>query len=222
MKKDSMIVILSVILCCTVMAFVDGIVEPPYAVKSAIKVLLFLVAPLGFCVWRKLSPTSLFRLDKKAIFLGLGLGVAVIVVILAGYCVLAPWLDLSSLPQTLTEDAGITADNFVFVAVYIAFCNSLLEEFFFRGFAFLELKKNASTAFAYIFSAAAFALYHAAFLDMFGSWILSVLTVAALFVCGLLFNFLDARQGRIWVSWLVHMCANIAINTIGMSLLGIL
>ena len=31
---------------------------------------------------------------------------------------------------------GVNAGNFVFVALYISIVNSLLEEFFFRGFAF--------------------------------------------------------------------------------------
>ena len=44
----------------------------------------------------------------------------------------------------------------------------------------------------------------------------------ALFLCGILFNLLDARQERIWPSWLVHMGANLAINAIGMHLLGML
>ena len=84
----------------------------------------------------------------------------------------------------------------------------------------MGLLKTASKPFAYLFSAAAFAIYHAGMLiGMIGPG-LFVLALAALFGCGLLFDLLDAYRKRIWVSWLVHMGANLAINAVGMKLLG--
>ena len=50
--------------------------------------------------------------------------------------------------------------------------------------------------------------------------LICVLMLAALFGCGLFFDWLDEKRGRIWVSWLMHMGANVAINLIGMKLLG--
>ena len=50
--------------------------------------------------------------------------------------------------------------------------------------------------------------------------LLFVLMLAALFGCGLFFDLLDTKRELIWVSWLVHLFANLAINTIGMKLLG--
>ena len=37
-----------VLLCCVIMALVETILEPAYAVKSAIKVVVFLLLPLLF------------------------------------------------------------------------------------------------------------------------------------------------------------------------------
>ena len=39
---------------------------------------------------------------------------------------------------------------------------------------------------------------------------------------GIIFNALNDRYGHIYPSWLVHMCANFAINTIGCILFGIM
>ena len=64
--------------------------------------------------------------------------------------------------SSLSENIGVKSSNFIFVAIYISFANSLLEEFFFRGFAFLKLKEVSSRKFAYIFSALAFSIYHLA------------------------------------------------------------
>lgn len=221
-------------ICCLILAVVDGYLRPPYGVKAAGKILLFLVVPF-VCTWvlskyggaEKESGLwskflSTFRPDRRALTIGLSLGAGTMVVILGGYALLAPWLDLSAIPAAMEANGGITADNFLWVGLWVALCNSLMEEIFFRGFAFLTMRQISSRRFAYVVSAAAFSLYHAAIVDGWVSPILFLLMLVALFVCGLFFNWLDENRGRIWVSWLMHMCANLAINTIGMRLLGMI
>ena len=48
-----------------------------------------------------------------------------------------------------------------------------------------------------------------------GSRPLILLILAALFVGGVIFNLLNEKSRCIYPSWLVHLCANLAINTIG-------
>ncbi len=130
--------------------------------------------------------------------------------------------DFSAITGALTGNIGVTRDNFVFVSLYISFVNSLLEEFFFRGFAFLTLKKLSTRRFAYLFSAAVFSLYHVAMMIGWFSVEVFVIVLAGLFAGGLIFNFLNEKSGTIYPSWFVHMFANFAINTIGFMLFGIL
>ena len=231
-KQQKLIICAAIVVCCLLMALVDGYLRPPYAVKAAGKVVLFLGVPLLYSrlVLCQDGPggmvtdgiLSVLRPDKKALILGLALGAGTMLVILGGYALLSPWLDLSAIPAAMAANGGITADNFLWVGSYIALCNSLLEEIFFRGFAFLMLKKVSSRRFAYVASAAGFSLYHAAIVDGWVSPLLFGLMLTALFVCGLFFNWLDERRERIWVAWLMHACANVAINAIGMVLLGMI
>lgn len=220
MKKDTHLICGAVIACCAIMALVDGVLTPPYFIKSAVKVLLFLLVPIGLSLRRDLKLFSILSPDRKAVLPGLALGLSAFALILGGYTFLQTYLDLSGIPAALEQSAGVTKDNFLFVGLYIALCNSLLEEFFFRGFAFLMLRKVASKRFAYFFSAGAFAIYHAGFMGSWFSPILFVLMLTVLTVCGLFFNFMNDRRKRIWVSWLTHLFANLAINIIGMKLLG--
>lgn len=222
-KKKRRIFCAVIVICCLILAVVDGYLRPPYAVKAAGKVVLFLGTPV-LCTYgmKEQSFFSVFRPDRRALTGGLVLGVATMTAILGGYALLSPWLDLSAIPAAMEANGGITADNFLWVSLYVALCNSLLEEIFFRGFAFLTLRRVSSRGFAYVVSAASFSLYHAAIVDGWVSPLLFGLMLAGLFVCGLFFNWLDESRGRIWVSWLMHMCANLAINTIGMRLLGML
>lgn len=222
-RKKAIWIMTLVLFCCGVMALVDGVISPPYAVKSAIKVLLFLTVPLLFSVCgQRLGLKELFQGNQQGMKLALGLSVPLCVLILGAYLLLKDVFDFSAVTTALTGNIGVTKDNFAFVAVYIALVNSLLEEFFFRGFAYLTLKKVLPQKAAALFSAATFALYHVAIMrGWFSVWVV-VITLLGLFIGGLIFNALNDRCKSIYPSWFVHMSANFAINTIGFMLFGIL
>jgi len=158
--------------------------------------------------------------EQKSMKLAAALALLVFLFLTVGYMVLAPWLDLSAIPEQLRY-SGITAQTFPVVAAYIIFVNSFLEEVFFRGFAFLTLKQHAGSVFAYLFSGLSFALYHVSIMDGWFQPVWFVLFIIGLAVAGMLFDFLD-RKGSIWCGWLVHASANLAINLIGMRMFGIL
>lgn len=218
-------VIFSVIFSTLAMCFVDGIITPPYFLKSIIKIVLFLLIPMIYFVLYKDKHDYLKRLfipKKKDFLLALLLGICVYAVIMAAYFLLGSYIDLEAIKDSLTSGIGVNAQNFVYVAIYISFVNSLLEEFFFRGFAFLILKQEMSKRFAYIFSSAMFALYHVGMTNGWFSVFIYVLAMLGLFVGGCVFDFLNEKCENIYPSWLVHMCANFAINTVGFILFGII
>ncbi len=207
------------LICCLIMAWVDGVLRPGYLPKSAIKLTLFLAVPLliSFLSGER-SLRNAFRFQKRGFGIALGLGLGIYALILGGFFALRPFVDFSSIADSLSRNAGVTKENFLYVSLYISFINSLLEEFFFRGFVFLGLKPH-SRGFAYGFSAALFALYHVAMmLGWFDFWLFA-LVLLGLSAGGLIFNALNEKQQTIYTSWLVHMFANFAINTIGFLLL---
>jgi membrane protease YdiL (CAAX protease family) len=110
---------------------------------------------------------------------------------------------------------GISGGNFAFVFIYIIFINAFLEEFFFRGFVFFTLNSEGNKTYAWLYSSAIFAVYHVAILDGMLSSLFFSLIIFALFVAGLIFNFLAKHSCSIFGSLIVHIGANIAINTIG-------
>ena len=221
MKKRSLVTVLALSLfCCAVMALVDGLWRPGYAVKSAVKVALFLLIPLvASRLDRQVLYLQLFRPKKKGILLALLLGIGIYGLILGAYFAVSPFFDFSGIADSLTRDMGVTGENFLFVSLYISFVNSLLEEFFFRGFIFTNVKKLSGRGLAYWFSAAVFSLYHAAMMVGWFSPLLFLLVMLGLFAGGLIFNYLNEKADTIYCSWLTHMFANFAINTIGFILL---
>lgn len=216
-------IILIVLLGCIVMAFTDAILKPGYMIKSGIKIFFFLFVPL-FCLKNdeKLKIKQWIIPDKKGMVKSVLLGLVIYLLIIAGYLIVRNFYDFSSISSLLTEDVGVTRDNFIFVAIYISLCNSFLEEFFFRGLAFLGLAKFTSRKKAYYFSSIMFALYHIAIMNGWFSFWLFMLALSGLFIGGIIFNYLDEENGTIYPSWMVHMFANLAINTVGLILFGIL
>lgn len=217
--------IISVALSTLFMCVVDGFLSPPYLYKSLIKIVLFLIVPsLYFFAFRgkKEHLSRLFLPKKKGILLSLALGFSVFCVILGAYFALRPWIDFSGIRASLTDGIGVTAENFLFVALYISFVNSLLEEFFFRGFAFLLLRQEVGRRFAYLYSSVLFAFYHVGMTSGWFNPLIGALAMLGLFAGGCIFNYLNERFDCLYPSWLVHMFANFAINTIGFILFGIL
>lgn len=218
-KNRTAILCTAVALSCLLMMLTDGLWQPGYVTKSAVKMMVFGVLPLLLSRWMGLTVICWLKPDKSSVMKGALLGIGTVLVILGAYALLHTYLDLSAVPQALESDTGITKNNFPFVAIYIALCNSLLEEFFFRGFACNALTAQTGKVFCAVFSSLAFALYHAGMLVTMVNPILFALALLALAGCGLFFVFLNGRSGNIWTSWLVHMGANIGINLIAMHLL---
>ena len=204
---------------------IDAFVHPNYFVKIPIKILFFLALPMLFFVKNKEAfqeLQKLFVFKKNGILKAFLLGIGVYAVIVGGYFLTRSVIDFSNVTSSLTEGMGITAKNFIFVFLYISLMNSFLEEFFFRGFGFITLKKYTTRTVAYVFSSTLFAIYHVGMLvGMFEFWAL-LLLLLGLIVGGCIFNYLNEANDNVYPSWFVHMFANFAINTVGFILFGVL
>ena len=223
MVKKKKTIILIVLIGCLIMGFIDAVIRPEYLIKSFIKILLFSIMPIMYSRYDKgLNLTSLFKVNsKKEIIIAILSGAGIFTFILGAYFILGNLFDFSNIVSSLSENVGVNNNNFIFVAIYISFVNSLLEEFFFRGFAFLKLKEVSTRKFAYIFSSLAFALYHVAMMIGWFDISLFILTIVGLFIGGIIFNYFNEKYKNIYVTWLIHMFANFAINYIGFMLFNI-
>ena len=225
MKRQAWYIVGSALLCALGMSLLDGVVQPAYAVKSLLKLALFLLVPLFYYLRVPEGRTllrALFTPGEGTLRRALPLGLGVFAVILAAYFLLRGQIDFSRIAAQLSGNVGVNRGNFLYVALYIALFNSLLEEFFFRGYAFAALARCAPRALAYGFSALLFALYH---VGMTARWFhpaIFLLSMLALAAGGLLFNRLNETSGSLYPSWLVHLCSNLAINTVGLILFGVL
>lgn len=225
MKKKSLYIILSVLILSLMVSFVDVVIQPNYFIKIPVKVVAFLIIPMLFFIINKdefKNFKQLFIFRKKDLLKSILLGILVYCLILIGYFVTKEIIDYSNVIVNLNDNMGITANNFIYVSLYISLMNSFLEEFFFRGFGFITLKKYTNIKFAYIFSSLLFAIYHIGMLWYSFNFSALILLLVGLFLGGCIFSYLCEKNSNIYPSWLVHMFTNFGINTVGFILFGVL
>ncbi len=215
---------LLIFISCLIMFWVETLLQPGYLGKSIIKLFLFALLPILYFWFHKPKISLGFCSipQGKPLLYCLFWGIGVYGVIIGAYFLFAAFIDLPSIAALLQDNLAVNKENFIFVAIYISVINSFLEEFFFRGMAYFPLAAAWGKRQAALFSAATFSLYHVAILlGWFPLWMF-FLALAGLFLAGLFFLWLDEQYDTILCSWLVHGCANLAINTIGFMMFDIL
>ena len=217
-KSKSIYITLSVLILSIAVSYVDAIIKPNYWIKIIIKMIAYLLVPMSYFLINKeefKEFKKMFIPNKKDFQKTTTLSITIYITLVAGYFLLRNIIDFSNVTDNLTNNMGITLNNFLYVTIYIAFINSFCEEFFYRGYSFITLKKHTNRIFAYIFSSTLFAIYHIGMLlESFETTTL-FLAVIGLFVGGCIFSYLNEKSNNIYPSWIVHMFTNFGINTIG-------
>ena len=209
---------------CILLYFIEQVLGVNYAVKTISKIMLFTAIPYLYFI-KKSSLKKLInykKIDSHHLKMGLLFGIASFFIVLTAYYLTRNAINLQSIADELQSKSGITPANFILVGLYITFGNSFLEEFFFRGFIFLNLYESGYKKVAYIYSSLLFAVYHIAiFKTWFNIW-LTGLALIGLIAVGFIFDWLDTKSGNFINSWLVHILADTAVILIGMRRFGII
>lgn len=219
-------IIISSLIACIFLYFVEQVLLLSYGYKTITKMLLFTIIPLIHIKVFKNMPIKkdigYKKVDGRRLKIGLIFGVCSFAIIITAYYILRNYIDLNSIMLELQSKSKITPANFIFVGMYITFGNSFLEEYFFRRFIFLNLYELNSKKIAYIYSSLLFALYHIViFKTWFNIWLI-VLSMIGLFTIGVIFNWLDTKSQNFINSWIVHIFADIAIVLIGLKMFAII
>lgn len=218
-------IILSSLIVCILLYFVEQVLVVSYVVKTVIKILFFTLIPYVYMRTIKkqqLSKAIKYKdIDKHHLKMGFLFGMLSFLIILIAFYLLSNIINMESILGNLQSKSKINASNFIFVGLYITLGNSFLEEYFFRGFIFLNLYELNSKKSAYIYSSVLFGLYHIAIFKTWFNIELVVLALIGLISVGFIFNWLDTKSKNFINSWIVHILADSAIILIGLRMFGI-
>lgn len=199
---------------------IERFMQPTYIIKSIFKILLFAgTALLCLKMDNDTANQKIHRVKTNNLKWCVLLGIGTYLLIIAGYFLLSDFIDAKQITDSLLAKENITASNFIFVAVYISFVNSLLEEMFFRGLMYLKLSKKDSTNAAFFISALMFSIYHIGIMTSWFSPVMFAAIIFMLFVAGLVLNIFCRWCNSFAASWIIHIAANLSINTIGFIML---
>jgi len=222
--KNKIIYIIS-ILSCILLYIIEQYLGVNYILKSSIKLFLFIGVPLfHIFLIRKTTIKDALNIEKpslKQFRAGFIMGIGAFGIIIIAYLVLKEYIDLGNIMVELENNVKVTKNTFIFIAIYITFINSLIEEFFFRGFIFMNLYENTNKFIASVFSALLFSLYHMA---MFKTWFdpaIMAVALLGLFLTGTIFNWLSIKSKNFINPWIVHLFGDAAIMTIGLKMFGL-
>jgi len=219
LKSGKLIYIsIATIITVALLYFFDQVMQVNYLTKVSIKLFLFSLFPAIYIVktGSNVIRDSLKNRNRKGRGLSILLGIALFLIILLAYFIARELMDIHVILGEFEEKYKIDSRSILYYGLYITFINSLLEEFFFRGFIFLNIIKLGFRKTAYIISSLAFSVYHIANYKNWFSVELFLLASLGLFIGGCIFNALDEKDHSFFNSWFVHICADVAIVLIGL------
>jgi membrane protease YdiL (CAAX protease family) len=225
MDKRRNFILYSSVAVVVLLYYIDAVMQVPYLWKSVIKIVV-LATLFSFYSYRykynfiKESLDNYLKNRKtkttdKLKHLHLGLGLLAFGGILIIYWLAAPYMHLDNIVISLQQKYGISKEQLIYYGLYLSFGNALLEEMFFRGFMFLNLRESLKRWQVYLFSSLLFSLYHISNIQSWFTPLLFLVALVGLMLAGLLFCYLDERGQTLFNSYFVHVCADLAIVLVG-------
>lgn len=145
-----------------------------------------------------------------------GLGIVMAVVIVLAYVLLGDTLVSDEDLIEILDPFGLTTPWKLMLAIlFWVFINSVLEEFVFRWFITSKIEQLVSGKWLPILlSAGVFTLHHtialAFFIDPLGNFLASL----GVFIGGVIFSWIYIEYRSIWVAWVAHAIADVAVFAI--------
>ena len=145
-----------------------------------------------------------------------GLGIVMAVVIMLAYVLLGDTLVSDEDLIEILDPFGLTTPWKLMLAIlFWVFINSVLEEFVFRWFITSKIEQLVSGKWLPILlSAGVFTLHHAIalafFIDPLGNFLASL----GVFIGGVIFSWIYIEYRSIWVAWVAHAIADVAVFAI--------
>ena len=127
-------------------------------------------------------------------------------------------LNLQLIATKLQGMISLNVSNLIFIGLYIVIFNSLLEEYFWRGFMFQELRNTVKPWLAYALTGIAFSFHHVMFYyNWFNLTFFLVVTLGLIFYA-IIMNFLFQRYKDLLSCWLVHAFVDVVQIGIGFAI----
>lgn len=184
--------------------------------------LFFLVPPLIYCRMRGIgifADILRFRNWRGQLRPALGLGLFSVALFWLLFATLGDrLLDMDLIVRQLDEQFSVSLSTVFLIAPFTILLNSLLEEFFYRGFAFGLLVKR-HRALGILLPALVFTVHHILFMLPWLSALPLVIASAGLLALALVLQRLYEGAQSIVAPWLLHLFGDVAMMSVAVAIL---
>jgi CAAX protease family protein len=193
-----------------------------HGIQSSLYKMCLIIPPIMYCRAQRVSIRhDILRFERWRNCLGLAscLGLTACLVFWVAYLMLGGLLlDKQKIIESVSYQFVTRKQTVLYVAPVTIFLNSLLEEFFYRGFAFGQLVRQHRLL-GYVLPAAVFTIQHVLFFWQWMDWVPFSIAVAGLIIFALGQQGLYELAESIVAPWLVHIFGDIALMGIAIGLL---
>ena len=184
--------------------------------------LFLLLPPIVYCWLRGIpihNEVLKFRNWRQGLGPAIALGALSVVVFWTVWWFFADALvDRKLIIDHIDHQFGMNAKAFIMIAPFTCLINSLNEEFFFRSFAFGQLRKH-NRAVAYLLPAAVFVFQHVLFFYLWLGLGATAIACAGLGVFAIVLQWQYERYDTVVAPWVTHIFGDIAMMGVAADLL---
>jgi membrane protease YdiL (CAAX protease family) len=199
--------------------------RPSMSVLYGASKVLQLAFPLAWVLAVQRRRLRLSRPDAPSIVWGTGFGLLVVAIALAAYYGFfkhSPYLEQApAMVAAKVRDMRLVAPGlYLSFALFLAVPHSLLEEYYWRWFAFGQLRRVAPLRWAIAISSLGFMAHHVIVIQqlLHGPWALSLFLAACVAVGGAVWAWMYDRQRSLYGPWISHFLVDAVIMYIGYDL----
>jgi membrane protease YdiL (CAAX protease family) len=189
--------------------------------QTSVYKLSFIVPPLVYCVVQRIGlARDIFKWRnwRNDLPLALILGIVAAAIFLGAYAAIGNLLlDKAAITAKIQTQFSVSASTVLLIAPATIIVNSLIEEFFYRGFAFGLLAPKRPWI-GTLLPATVFTVQHVLFIYHWVSALPLALAVVSLFVFALALQALYTKSDSIVAPWVVHILGDVAMMLIAIEL----
>ena len=196
--------------------------EMNYLLSSVYKLVFFLPIIYRMFFYKRSFRKSVtegfnWKQFKKNLLPTFGLSVLFGSAFLSVFLIFKGYLNFESMISNLDSLVGVNKSNLLYIGAYVIVLNSVLEEYFWRGFMFKELKSLGKLT-SYVLTGFGFALHHVMLIYAWFSLPYIVVMTLSLAGFGMVMNWVYERYG-LFSCWFIHAVQDVVMIGIGFSLL---
>lgn len=150
-----------------------------------------------------------------------GITIGLSAIYLCAYIMFRGYFDAGAVADQLAGTTGTSPETILWIGLFIIVINSVIEEYFWRGFLFRELNDLVPVWLAHLLTGIGFSLHHAVFyIHWFNGGLIALATVG-LFGFSVIMNIVFIRFRDLFSCWVIHAAVDVVQIYIGIRLIGI-